>query len=180
MTSLDTARLHLRVFRNEDLDDLARLLSDPDVMKYVSNGQPISREEADIALQSIVRHWREHGFGRWAIFDRATNRFVGFGGLRSLMGIPEVVYHLAKEYWGRGLATELANASLQFGFETHSFDRIVAVAKPLNAASIHVMEKIGMTYEMHTSYYDIEVIQYQIVRDQFQSQPDRYVLHPDA
>jgi ribosomal-protein-alanine N-acetyltransferase len=68
---------------------------------------------------------------------------------------------------------------LQFGFETHSFDRVVAVAKPENAASIHVMEKIGMTYEMHTSYYGIEVIQYQIARDQFQSQPDRYVRHRD-
>jgi ribosomal-protein-alanine N-acetyltransferase len=180
MTSLETARLHLRIFRNEDLDDFAKMLADPAVMKYVSNGLPISREESDVALKSTVRHWREHGFGRWATFDRATNKFVGFGGLRSLMGVPEVVYHLAKEYWGRGLATELANASLQFGFETHSFDRVVAVAKPENAASIHVMEKIGMTYEMHTSYYDIEVIQYQIARDQFQSQPGRYELHPDA
>lgn len=180
MPSLETARLQLRIFRNEDLDDFARLLSDPDVMKYVSNGVPISREEADKALQSIVRHWHEHRFGRWAIFDRATRKFVGYGGLRSLMGTPEVVYHLAKEYWGQGLATELANASLQFGFEAHSFERIVAIAKPGNAASIHVMEKVGMTYEMHTSYYDIDVVQYQIMRDQFQSEPGRYELHPDS
>ena len=158
------------MFRSDDLDNLAQLLGDPEVMRFVANGQPATKEESDVALQSIIRHWNNHGFGRWAVIDKDTGRFIGFGGLRSLLGTPEVVYHLARAYWGRGLATELARASLKFGFETHQFDRIVAVAKPENAASIHVMEKLGMQYEMHTSYYDIDVVQYGILRENYKSE----------
>jgi RimJ/RimL family protein N-acetyltransferase len=170
MPSVETARLHLRPFSLADLDDLAALLADPEVMRYVGAGVPIDRAETDKALRSIIRHWNEHGFGRWAVTDKATEKFIGFGGLRSLMGIPEVVYHFHKPYWGRGLATELGRASLRFGLEERQFERIVAVALPENSASIRVMQKIGMQYELHTSYYNYDVIQYQILRDQF---------HPD-
>jgi len=167
MPEIKTERLLLRMFRPDDLDNLAGLFSDPEVMRYVGDGQTVNREETAKALQSIIKHWETHGFGRWAAVDRVTNEFVGFGGLRSLLGTPEVVYHFATAHWGKGLATELARASLRFGFEERSFDRIVAIAKPKNQASIHVMEKLGMHYEMHTSYYSIEVIQYEIRREEF-------------
>ena len=108
-----------------------------------------------------------------------TNEFVGFGGLRSLLGTPEVVYHFATAHWGKGLATELARASLRFGFEERSFDRIVAIAKPKNAASIHVMEKLGMHYEKHASYYSLEVIQYGIRRAEFKSGNSAYRLRSE-
>ena len=164
------------MFRPDDLDELARLFSDPDVLRYVGDGKPVNREETDKALQSIIKHWTTHGFGRWAVADKKTHEFVGLGGLRSLFGTPEVVYHLAKAHWGKGLATELARASLRFGFEEHQFERIVAIAKPENSASIHVMEKIGMLYEKHTSYYDMDVIQYAITRDSFQLCGMTYLL----
>ena len=156
---------------DSDLDSLAALFADPDVMRYVGNGQPSDRSEAQKALTSIVAHWARHGFGRWAIEDKQSNEFLGYGGLRSLAGTPEVVYHFAKRYWGKGFATETARASLEFGFNQRGFDRIVAIAKPKNAASIHVMEKVGMHFEMQTSYYDIEVVQYAIGRDEFSSLP---------
>lgn len=167
MAEIETARLRLRLFRPEDLDDLAALFADPDVMRYVGNGKPASREEAAKALQSIIQHWKRHGFGRWAVEKKSTREFVGFGGLRSLFGTPEVVYHLAKAHWRKGFATELGHASLTFGFDQHRFERIVAIAKPQNAASIHVMEKLGMHYEMHTSYYGIDVVQYAIAAEEF-------------
>ena len=169
MASVETPRLLLRLFRPDDIDYLAGLLADPEVVRYVGNGLPVGRAEAEAALQSIMRHWNEHGFGRWAVIDKETHNFAGFGGLRSLMGTPEVVYHFSKYYWGRGLATELARASLKFGFGEHPFERIVAIAKPDNTASIHVLEKIGMQYEMHTRYYNLDVVQYQISRAQFVS-----------
>ena len=176
MPEIQTERLLLRMFRREDLDNLAGLFSDPEVMRYVGEGDTVDREETDKALQSIIKHWATHGFGRWAAVDRVTNEFVGFGGLRSLLGTPEVVYHFATAQWGKGLATELARASLRFGFEERSFDRIVAVAKPKNAASIHVMEKLGMHYEMHASYYGIDVIQFEIGREEFNSGNSAYCL----
>jgi RimJ/RimL family protein N-acetyltransferase len=169
MSSVETSRLLLRQFRLDDLDNLATLLGNEDVMRYVGDGKPVTREGSDKALHSIIRHWEEHGFGRWAVIDKETNAFAGFGGLRSLIDKPEVVYHFAKEYWGRGLATELARASLKYGFEEHQFDRIVAIAKPENLASIRVMEKAGMIYDMRAKYYDIEVIQYHLLRSAYQS-----------
>jgi len=176
MPSIETERLLLRRFRPDDLDELAKLFADPDVMRYVGNGQPIDRNEAERALRSIINHWERHGFGRWAVVDKQSNEFIGFGGLRSLFDTPEVVYHFSKENWGKGLATELARASLRFGFEDRGFDRIVAVAKPENRASIHVMQKLGMRFEMKTSYYNIEVVQYEITRKEFKLDDSLYVL----
>lgn len=178
MAQIETERLILRMFRPDDLDELATLFSDPDVVRYVGDGKPVSRDESDRALQSIIKHWQTHGFGRWAVIDKRTQKFIGFGGLRSLFGTPEVVYHLARAEWGKGFATELARAALRFGFENRGFDRIVAITKPLNQASIHVMEKLGMQFEMNTSYYDIEVVQYQITRDQFTPGDSFFVIHP--
>jgi RimJ/RimL family protein N-acetyltransferase len=176
MPSVETARLVLRMFRPDDLDEFAALVADADVMKYVANGTPVTREESDIALQSIIRHWDSHGFGRWAVIDKDTRAFAGYGGLRSLLGTPEVVYHLGKAYWGRGLATELARASLRFGFEEHQFDSIIAIAKPENVASIRVMEKAGLRYELHTSYYNYDVIQHRISRPEFRPDDSLYAL----
>jgi RimJ/RimL family protein N-acetyltransferase len=166
------------MFHLEDLDYLAALLADKDVMRYVENGVPISRQKSEEALYSIIRHWENHNFGRWAIVDKGSGEFIGFGGLRSLLGLPEVVYHLAPSHWGKGLATEVARASLRFGFTDRHLERIVAVAKPENAASVHVMEKVGMSYEKHTSYYNFEVIQYSLARQDFQVDDSPYLLLP--
>jgi ribosomal-protein-alanine N-acetyltransferase len=167
MPSIETDRLLLRMIRADDLDHLASLLSDPDVVKYVGDGQPTGRDEAERALESIIKHWQTHGFGRWAVVDKSSGVFIGFGGLRSLFGTPEVVYHLVKAHWGKGYATELARAALRFGFEKRGFDRIVAITKPQNAASIHVMDKLGLRFEKHASYYDMDVVQYEITRKEF-------------
>ena len=167
MPSIETDRLLLRMIRADDLDHLASLLSDPDVVKYVGDGKPAGREEAARALESIIKHWDTHGFGRWAVVDKSTGEFIGFGGLRSLFGTPEVVYHLTKAHWGKGYATELARAALRFGFQERGFDRIVAITKPQNAGSIHVMDKLGLRFEKEARYYDIDVVQYEINREEF-------------
>ena len=167
MPSIETDRLLLRMIRADDLDHLAALLADPDVVKYVGDGKPAGRDEAERALESIIKHWGTHGFGRWAVIEKRSGEFIGFGGLRSLFGTPEVVYHLAKAHWGKGYASELAHASLRFGFEVRGHDRIVAITKPLNAASIHVMNKLGMRFEKNARYYDIDVVQYEITREEF-------------
>ncbi len=65
MPVIETDRLLLRMFRPDDLDELARLFSDPDVLRYVGDGKPVNREETDKALKSIIKHWTTHGFGRW-------------------------------------------------------------------------------------------------------------------
>lgn len=166
---IETARLRLRMFHANDLDNLAEMLADPDVMRYVEDGQPKDRDVAEKALNSILAHWERENFGRWAVEEKAGGQFIGFGGLRSLFGTPEVVYHLNPRFWGNGYATELARAALDFGFTQRGFARVVAVAKPDNAASIHVMEKLGMKFQQRTSYYDIDVVEYAITADDFRS-----------
>ncbi|HKP35644.1 MAG TPA: GNAT family protein [Pyrinomonadaceae bacterium] len=179
MVRIETERLLLRMFRPDDLDDLAAMFQDPDVVRYVGDGKPVDREGADRALQSIIKHWETHGFGRWAVEDKQTGEFVGFGGLRSLFGMPEVVYHLVKAHWGKGFASELAHAALRFGFEDRGFEKIVAIAKPLNAASIHVMDKLGMKFEKNATYYDIDVVQYGITREEFKPGDSDYQVLPN-
>jgi RimJ/RimL family protein N-acetyltransferase len=177
MNLVETARLQLRMFGPDDLKNLTSLFLDPGVNRYVGNGEPGTREDAERALKSIADHWQKHGFGRWAVVDKNSKSFLGIGGLRSLFGTPEVVYHFLPAYWGKGLATELAHASLRYGFEEHAFDQILAIAKPQNLASIHVMEKVGMRYDKHTAYYDIDVIQYSILREEFKPCSSLYILH---
>jgi ribosomal-protein-alanine N-acetyltransferase len=179
MPSIETDRLRLRIVSRDDLDDLATLFADPDVMKYVGDGKPAGREVAAKAVESIVAHWQKHRFGRWIAADNTNGGFIGFGGLRSLFGTPEVVYHLTKDNWGKGFATELARAALRFGFEGRGFDRIVAITKPPNLASIHVMEKLGMQFEKHARYYDLDVVQYSIARDAFTWNGSSYTVFPD-
>lgn len=174
---IETSRLTFRKFTLDDLDDLYNLFSDPDVVRYVGTGETASREETETALKGIMSHWERHGFGRWAILDKHSQRFVGYGGLRMLIDTPEVVYHLATARWGMGLATEIATASLRYGFEEKGFERIVAIAKPENLASIRVMQKIGMTYEMHTDYYNYPVVKYAMLRENFRPVDSLYILH---
>ena len=180
MPSIETHRLLLRMMRADDLDHLASLLSDPDVVKYVGDGQPAGREEAARALESIIKHWETHGFGRWAVVDKSSGEFIGFGGLRSLFGTPEIVYHLAKAHWGKGYASEMARAALRFGFEERGFDRIVAIIKPQNAASIRVLDKVGLRFEKHARYYEIDVVQYEIKREEYTADGGEFNVLPDS
>lgn len=179
MAMIETLRLRLRMFRPDDLDDLyEKVFSDPEIFRYVGNGMVATHAETETALLSIIAHWQKHGFGRWAAIEKESNRMIGFGGLRSLFGTPELVYHFAKPHWGKGLATELARAALRYGFEEHRFERIVAIAKPANVASAHVMEKVGMRFEKLAQYYDIDVVQYEILRHEFAPNDETYIFNP--
>lgn len=168
---LETPRLYLRPFVMEDVPDLAVIFSDPDVMHFMpkSSRSPEKRAEATIELH--IDHWQEHGFGFWAMIDKANNCLMGEGGLMLWETAPEVElgYLMAQAYWDKGIATELAQASLAYGFETLDLERIVAVASPGNRASRRVMEKVGMTYEKRDYYYGGECVYYAINRDRWQS-----------
>jgi RimJ/RimL family protein N-acetyltransferase len=175
---LETKRLYLRCFRPEDLDDLARLLGDPEIVRYMGkDGKPISRDESEVALSSMIRHWERHGFGRWAAIHKEESRLIGYGGIRSLDGEAELVYLLDKPYWGMGLATEIARACLRYGFEEKRFLRILALAKPANLASRRVMEKVGMHYEKRTDYFGIDVVEYSISKGEYHGDDSIYLLH---
>jgi RimJ/RimL family protein N-acetyltransferase len=100
--------------------------------------------------------WNQHGFGLFAVDLRETNRFIGFIGLSIPDFLPEVLpaveigWRLARNLWGRGLATEGAKAALRFGLEDRHLDRIVSIHQIGNAASERIIEKLGLRLERET------------------------------
>ncbi len=159
---IETERLLLRDKTPDDVGFMHRLLSDPAVMRYVGEGRPRGLEEVRAGLEKHIAHQQAHGFSLWLVLERAAGEPIGDCGLMHLEEGPEVEvgYRFVPEAWGRGYATEAAEASLAYGFDVLGLDEIVAVAYPDNAASRRVMEKIGMRYDGRGMYYGNDSVRY--------------------
>ena len=118
LDALQTDRLILERLRPTHRDDLGRLHRNGRVMATL--GGVRSEEETARVLAECDAHWQQHGFGLWAVRERASGAFAGRGGLKhTYVGgrdEVEVAYALLPQYWGRGLATELAAVSVRVGF----------------------------------------------------------------
>ena len=168
MTGIETERTVLRMFTMDDLDDLARIFGNPQVMKYLGHTcEPIPRDETEKALASIINHWEKNGFGRWAVISKVNNKLIGCAGLRSYEGTAELVYLLDDSYWGKGLATEIAGKIIKYGFETREFPQIIAMTRPGNAASRRVMDKLGMRFYKEDTIFDAFVVFYIISKEDY-------------
>ncbi|MEG4210646.1 GNAT family N-acetyltransferase [Microcoleus sp. S13_B4] len=168
MQEIETARLYLRQFTPDDLDELYRIYSDSEVMKYLNEGVR-NREETAADLFQIIADWEKNAFGLLAVVYKENNHLIGDGGLRFLGKTPEleVGYVLAKAYWGKGLASEVAVASLKYGFEVLKLEKIGSVAHTENRSSRRVMEKVGRRYQHNLDYSDR--VYYSISRKIYQS-----------
>lgn len=181
MAEIETARLRLRMFRAADADDYQRLIhGDPDVMRYLPGGVPRSRDRTEASIAAIVEHWDQYGFGLWAVETKNGKEYLGNCGLMTVPNMAdtvEVAYALGKPYWGKGIATEAARASLRFGFEHLRLEQIVALAFPPNVASQRVMDKIGMCRAGITDrYYQTDLVLYTLARADFRPGDEAYVL----
>jgi len=147
---LETDRLALRHLSLDDLDDLAAIQSDPEVMRYFPSG-PRSREETRRDLERCISLQIEHGFSLWAAIDRAEGKLIGRCGLlpQALQGRDEVeiAYLIARSHWGKGLATEAARAIRDHGFDLLGLDRLVSIIHRDNLGSRGVAEKAGLRPE---------------------------------
>jgi RimJ/RimL family protein N-acetyltransferase len=146
-----TERLVLRAWRPSDRAPFAALNADPEVVRHLRDGAPMTRAESDALLDAIQAHWDEHGFGLWCAAPREDpDACLGFIGLAVPSFLPavlpavEVGWRLARPAWGRGLATEGARASMRYGFETLRLRSVVSIIAPANTRSIRVAEKLGM------------------------------------
>lgn len=146
---IETERLLLLEFTREDLDDLAALLGDPEVMRHYP--APKTREEAEGWLEWQLSSYRDHGQGLWKMLLRETGEFAGQCGLvvQDVDGTREVEigYHVRPELWRRGLATEAAAASRDYAREILGLHRVVSIIAPDNIRSQGVARKIGMKLE---------------------------------
>jgi RimJ/RimL family protein N-acetyltransferase len=145
----------LRRWRPEDRDALAAINADPEVMRWIGSGRVLGRGLSDDLIDRFEAEWRECGFGLWAVEwkEPGAAGLLGFCGLTAPSFLPEVVpaaevgWRLARDAWGRGVATEAAHAALAYGFSTEGgrLREIVAVVAPENTRSLRVVEKLGMT-----------------------------------
>jgi RimJ/RimL family protein N-acetyltransferase len=150
MTSIDTERLILRPFTLDDAAAWLPLISLPAVIRYTGDIPATSVEEARELLRTRpLRDYAVHGYGRMAVIEKSSGRLVGFSGLKCLEDLREVDigYRFLPDCWGKGYATESASALMEQGRREHGVRRIVGMAHPDNAASIHVLEKLGLRFE---------------------------------
>ncbi len=155
MSVLTTDRLALREMVDGDLDSIATLLGDEDVMRYYP--RPKTRGEARGWIAWNRSLYRQHGFGLWIMTLIAGGGFVGECGLTiqrvDNVNEVEVGYHVMPEYQHRGYAVEAAAACLRVAGERFGIDRVIAVINPDNLPSRRVAERIGLRPEKHSTMY---------------------------
>jgi len=154
MTLLETDRLTLRQLTAADIENVHRLDSDPEVMRYIIPCR--TREESEKYLTDLIADYAtQPGLGRWAIIERATGAFTGIGVLKSLDNTPdiEVGYRFFPPYWGRGYATEVTRALLRHAFGNLQLPQVVGVTDPRNLPSQRVLEKCGLRFQRLAYHY---------------------------
>ena len=146
---LPTPRLAFREMTPDDLDDMAALLGDPQVMRYYPH--PKSRQEASAWITWNQRLYRDHGIGLWLLTRGEQGEFVGDCGLtpQRVDGVTEIEigYHVRIALQGRGLATEAAAACRDHARNVLGLERLIAIVDPRNRPSQRVAEKLGMVVE---------------------------------
>ncbi|MCI4063067.1 GNAT family N-acetyltransferase [Micromonospora sp. R77] len=147
---LETARLRLRRFTTADVDHLVELDSDPEVMRFLTGGQPtpqatVREEQLPRLLAGYDRH---PALGRWAALDRATGDFLGWFALDPSDdgGEAELGYRLRRSAWGRGLATEGSRALVRYAFAVVGVRRVWAQTMAVNSRSRSVMVRVGLRH----------------------------------
>ncbi len=157
LDDLRTARLRLTKIGPDDLDDLVHMYADPKVMATL--GGVRTAQQVAVYLEHQSAHWALNGFGYWSARDLHTGRFVGRGGLRhaTIEGRLEVEvgYGLLAEFWGRGLATELAREAVRVGFTELHLSELVCFTLSTNVASRRVMEAVGFRYERDFTWAEL-------------------------
>ncbi|CDG84062.1 GNAT family N-acetyltransferase [Janthinobacterium agaricidamnosum] len=168
MTILHTARLRLEPITEAHYDRMRTLNSDPVVMTYLNRGQPEAEEKTRAAVERITRRWAEWGYSWWALIRLDDGEMVGMACLQHLDGEVsqplEIGWRLARAGWGQGYASEAAAAIVSHAFTAVGVAEVYAVAHPDNAASIKVMQRLGMQYIGNEAHYDLDCVVYRLPR----------------
>ena len=155
MILLETERLLLRMFTKDDLDAYASICADAEVMRFVGEGRPLSRTDAWRHLAIFLGTWQLRGYGTLAVQDKVSGLMIGRVGYIHPEGWPgiELSWTLARQFWGRGLATEAARSCLEHGFSKFGFIHVISLIHPENRRSISVAERLGERQEGSTEIF---------------------------
>ncbi len=172
---LRTPRLQLQRITQRDLPDIERMQADARTMATLGGVRDATTTRR--MVDDWIAHWDAHGFGLWIARDAATGAFAGRGGMRhtTVGGCPEieVAYGFLPAFWGRGLATELADASVRAGFAALGLADLVCFTLRTNRASQRVMEKIGFTFERGVEHAGLPHLLYRLRASAWRSVAER-------
>lgn len=186
---LRTQRLVLRAWQAADRPAFAAMNADPRVMEFFP--ALMSEEESNAAADRIEQHFAEHGFGLWAVQalpGEPVDGFIGFVGLAvprftaPFTPCVEVGWRLRADAWGRGYATEAAQAGLRFGFERAGLTEIVSFTAPANVRSRAVMQRLGLRHDPQQDFEHSHVpegsplrphVLYRLTREEWRTRPQR-------
>jgi RimJ/RimL family protein N-acetyltransferase len=162
MISFRTERLHLRMFRERDLDAYAAICADTEVMQHIGAGGPVGRDVAWRQMALFLGEWTLHGHGMWAVEHRADGRLIGRVGFLEPEGWPgcELGWLLARDAWGQGYAREAARAAIACGREQLGLGELISLIRPGNRRSIALAEKLGATLETEMEFMGGQTLLY--------------------
>jgi [ribosomal protein S5]-alanine N-acetyltransferase len=166
---LETKRLILRFFREEDMDAMAQLFANPDFMRF-SLGVFTERKQT-VAFIEKVMGWDRTGIpSQFAVVPRGEDAIVGYCGFFQHVEVPgeiEIGYRLHPDYWNRGLITEAARAVRDHGFRDWKLSRVISLIHPENIPSRRVAEKNGMKVEKEITFRGFPALVYAISRQEW-------------
>ncbi|MFG1701657.1 GNAT family N-acetyltransferase [Nonomuraea sp. M3C6] len=146
---METERLIMRRWRDEDREPFAAMNADPEVMEHFP--ALLTREQSDAMVDTIEQQFDRLGYSWWALEVRESGQFIGFTGLAlqtfDLPFLPavEVGWRLARPAWGHGYAIEAAREAVRYAFEEAGLDDIISMTAMRNTRSQAVMKRLGMT-----------------------------------
>lgn len=149
---IETERLILRPVLDTDVDGMFELDSNPEVHKYLGNMPITTKSQAVEAIEYLQKQYKERGIARWAVIHKETKEFMGWSGIKYLNEseqmngvhhVYELGYRFIPKFWGKGYATESAQAWVDYMFNETEVKSLYAAADIPNKSSVNVLQKVG-------------------------------------
>lgn len=165
--TIQTANLALRPLQAADAEVLYRIYQVDGVLQYFPSTTPPPLEKVERFVAGQEKHWAQYGYGNWGILPQGADEIIGWAGLQFLpeTNETEVGYLLNRPFWGRGYATQAAQAALDFGFEHFNFAQVIGLTHPENIASQRVLEKCGLRFIERKVYWGLEMKRFAKMRN---------------
>ncbi|MFK7932370.1 MAG: GNAT family N-acetyltransferase [Saprospiraceae bacterium] len=169
---IETPRFYIREVQMTDVPEFFALDSDPAVHQYLGNHPVTDIAQSEAYVKDLIQSYANDGMCRWAVIDKQDGAFVGWSGIRyetTVLSKPyyDIGYRLKAKYWGKGIATETAQAVLNYGFAELKLPKIMGFAHVDNVGSNRVLRKIGLQYEGIFHYSAFDCYQYALSREEW-------------
>jgi ribosomal-protein-alanine N-acetyltransferase len=170
----ETDSILMREILLEDAAAMYEMDADPEVQRYLHKTPIQTIDQAIDNINYIRQQYLDYGIGRWAIVDKKTNQFVGWGGLKfrtdevnGHINFHDVGYRLLRKFWGQGFATESAKATLKYAFEELDLKVVYALSNVENKASIKALLKSGLKITARIEHDEILCDWFEIKKEEY-------------